>query len=173
VAVAVALLGVVAPPAQAQEALPDIAVSVTAAPNPATVGQAVTYSYVVLNESDVAAPDTVLRVVLNGGLDLPGTTVLIGSSQPCAQETTGGPFPTQDLVCHLGDLAPGDDAVLTVTAAMSEPGMYGRSSFAQSAAGESDYSDNSPKVAVVVEESSTPPDLLSALLAAILALLGL
>jgi hypothetical protein len=178
VVVGVAALGMLAPPAPAQAAPPDISLYGTAAPTQVVPGQAVTHSYKVSNTSAAFSPNTELWVVLNGR-DLPGRTISVGSSVPCTTETFGGPFPEQVLRCSLGALQGFEYIDVSVVLVMDAPGTYARTAYAgnvvDDAFVDADYDDHISTTPVVVSTPAAPSDPLGlgALLAAVLALLGL
>ncbi len=92
------LVTIAAPPPMA-----DLSITATAAPNPALIGQVVTWVYSITNLGPDPAPGTTLTGVLPPGMRVQTVT----SSQGTC---------TTSVACALGTLQPGQKAIVTVAA---------------------------------------------------------
>ncbi len=92
---------------------PDVGVTLGDAPDPATVGQDVTYTATITNHGPGEATDVVLTNTLAGAATVVSATTSQGSCTPAG--------PT--VVCSLGTLASGAAATVTIVAVPSALGL--------------------------------------------------
>ena len=83
----------------------DIGVSVTSAPNPATVGSVVNYSITVTNRGPNTGSSVRLTNLLAAGVTFVSVTPTQGSCTPSAT----------DVICNLGSIASGGSATVAIT----------------------------------------------------------
>jgi uncharacterized repeat protein (TIGR01451 family) len=128
---------VCAPPPPPPAPSADLAVTLTAAPDPVTVGQSLTYTLHVAN----AGPSNATAVVLADGL--PAGVSLV-SAQPSQGSCTG----TATVSCALGTLAVGGQATLVIEGVVNAAGSLTDTATVTSGVADPDPSNNSAAVTV-------------------------
>jgi uncharacterized repeat protein (TIGR01451 family) len=115
---------------------PDLSVALSATPTELTVGDTVTFTILVTNAGQVAAPNVTLHEPLAPSLEY------VSSTGHC----TGGP----DVQCSIGRLAPGAWSTTTVTARSVAPGRINVTATAMTDASDPRTSNNSATVPINV-----------------------
>jgi hypothetical protein len=133
---------------------PDLALTATA---PAKAVSAVphSYTYKVVNQGQGTAVAATLSIHLQGHQTGPSSTVLVTSSSGCTQSPPGV-FGDVDLVCPLGDLAPGQSATRQMTVVEGTPGAYTHDANVSSPTLETSYDNNSAYPTVQVTAGAAP-----------------
>ncbi len=131
-------------------AVPDLAVSVTAAPNPVTAGSTATYTITVTNQGGAPADLSSLDTVLPAG------ATVISTSAPCAA----------GFACSLGTMAPGQTVTVTVVVQIPSTaqagGSYALTANASTATSEPVTTNNSATASVSVVAAPMPDLVVSA-----------
>lgn len=131
-------------------AVPDLAVSVTAAPNPVTAGSTATYTITVINQGGAAADLSSLSTVLPAG------ATVVSTSTPCA----GG------FACSLGTLTTGQtvtvNVIVQIPATAQAGSSYALTANASTATIEPVTTNNSATASVSVVAASLPDLVVSA-----------
>ncbi len=128
---------VCAPPPPPPAPSADLAVTLTAAPDPVTVGQSLTYTLHVANAGPSNATGVVLADVLPAGVSLV-------SAQPSQGSCTG----TTTVSCALGTLAVGGGATVVIGAVANAAGSLTDTATVASGVADPDPSNNSAAVTV-------------------------
>lgn len=128
----------------------DVALSVTAAPDPVIVGSNLNYSVTVTN----SGPGNALNVVVTDPLP-PGTVFVSGNASQGSIGVNGG-----TVVASLGTLAPGATAAVSINLAPLGPGMVNNSISVATASSDTNASNNS--VTIAVTAMNPVPNILAA-----------
>ncbi len=121
----------------AQQPMADLSLALSAAPNPVTVGQTLTYT---LNVSN-AGPSVATGTVLSDSLPLGVTFV---SAQPSQGSCSG----STALFCSLGTLAVGGNASVVIQVTPNAAGSLTDTASVSSSVGDPDTSNNSAAITV-------------------------
>jgi uncharacterized repeat protein (TIGR01451 family) len=122
----------------------DLSIVKTDAPDPVTVGQALTYSLAVSN----AGPDTATAVVVSDTLPSSLTFGSATASQGSCSAVGNA------VTCTIGDLASGANATVTIVATPTGAGAITNTATVQSAAADPDPADNSSSQGTTVNLSA-------------------
>jgi uncharacterized repeat protein (TIGR01451 family) len=129
----------------AQQPMADLSLALSAAPNPVTVGQTLTYT---LNVSN-AGPSTATGTVLSDSLPT-GTTFV------SAQPSQGGCSGTTVLTCSLGTLAIGGNASVVILVIPNTPGSLTDTASVTSSVADPNAGNNSASVTVDAVAAQQP-----------------
>jgi uncharacterized repeat protein (TIGR01451 family) len=122
----------------------DLSITKTDAPDPATVGQNVTYTLTVSN----AGPGTATSVAVTDPLPAGLTFVSASPSQGTCAQAAG------TVTCALGDLAPSGTATVTIVVTATAAGTITNTASVQSAVNDPDPTDNSASQPTTVSASA-------------------
>ena len=118
----------------------DMAVGISASPNPATLQSNLTYTISVTNNG----PDTAKGVAVNQTLG-PGEVFVTGFASQGSVTTSGS-----TVSCNLGTMAAGSNATVTVVVSPTATGVVFSTATVSSSVTDSDPSNNSATVGVLV-----------------------
>ena len=127
----------------------DLAVQQTVSPNPAQVGVGISYRIVVGNDGPAVATDVTVMDTLPPG-------VAFGSVS-ASQGTCSGNAPVN---CVLGNLNPGETALITIVVTPSAPGQLANSVSVNSGQTDHDSTNNTSSLDTVVQAAAALPVML-------------
>lgn len=110
----------------------DLAVEIQDQPDPVAVGETLTYTATVSNNSTLSAERVILRDDLPAGVEPRSVSSTVGSCGPA----------TRNVVCQLGTLAPGEKAVVQIGVVPSAPGVFLNSASVQSSTPDPNLANN-------------------------------
>lgn len=122
----------------------DVSVIATAAPNPVTVGNDLTFTITIAN----AGPDPATNVILTDTLPVEATL----SSMTASQGTCSGSGP---VTCALGAIASGANATVMVTVTPTQAGTASLTASVAAAETDPDTANNAVTIATAVEAAHT------------------
>jgi uncharacterized repeat protein (TIGR01451 family) len=121
----------------------DLAITMTDAPDPVTIGGTFSYSITVFNAGPLVAPGVVVTDVLPAGLNLVSATPSLGS---CSGSST--------VTCNLGTLALGWGATINLSVTASAAGLYNNTASVASSAADGNTINNSATATTTVGSSA-------------------
>jgi uncharacterized repeat protein (TIGR01451 family) len=124
----------------------DLGLTLTAAPNPVTVGQTLTYSLDVLNAGPATATSTLLSNALPAGVTLIS-----------AQPSTGSCSGASTLSCSLGSIAAGKHATITIQATPNVAGNLIDTASVASSVADPNAANNNASITVTAISPAPQP----------------